>query len=63
MKRLPDERIAHYWDGQDKLVEEYKSILPTKEISQKESCQLGANFREQALGNFSASSLVITWPS
>lgn len=32
MKRLPDERITHYWDAHDELVEKYKTILPTKRV-------------------------------
>ena len=36
MKRLPDERITHYWDGQDELVEKYKTILPTKKVDSDE---------------------------
>lgn len=29
MTRLPDSRVSHYWDGEGKLVEAYKTILPT----------------------------------
>lgn len=29
MKRLPDKRVSHYWDGKNELVEAYKPILPT----------------------------------
>ena len=32
MKRLPDERISHYWDAQGELVEKYRPILPTKMV-------------------------------
>lgn len=28
--RLPDKRVAHFWDGKGELVEAYKTILPTK---------------------------------
>jgi hypothetical protein len=31
MKRLPDRRVSHYWDGKGELVEAYKTILPTKQ--------------------------------
>ena len=36
MERLPDARITHYWDGEDKLVEDYKPILPTKRVDSSE---------------------------
>jgi len=39
MKRLPDRRILHYWDGQDELVEAYKPILPTKREDSDEYIQ------------------------
>jgi hypothetical protein len=29
-KRLPDQRVIHFWDAQGELVEAYKTILPTK---------------------------------
>ena len=29
-KRLPDNRVSHFWDGKGELVEAYKTILPTK---------------------------------
>ena len=30
--RLPDQRVAHFWDGKTELVESYKTILPTKNV-------------------------------
>ena len=36
MERLRDERITHYWDARDELVEEYKLILPTKRVDSDE---------------------------
>lgn len=36
MTRLTDERITHYWDAQDKLVEEYKPIHPTRRVDSDE---------------------------
>ncbi len=29
-KRLPDNRVMHFWDAKGELVEAYKTILPTK---------------------------------
>jgi hypothetical protein len=29
-RRLPDNRVIHFWDGKGELVEAYKTILPTK---------------------------------
>ena len=39
MERLPDQRITHYWDGQDELVEKYKTILPTRRVDSDEYAQ------------------------
>ncbi len=36
MKRLPDRRVGHYWDGKGELVEAYKTILPTKQEDSNE---------------------------
>jgi hypothetical protein len=31
LKRMPDRRVSHHWDGQTELVEVYKPILPTQQ--------------------------------
>ena len=56
MERLPDARVTHYWDVQDKLVEDYKPILPTKRVDSNDYARAwdvyllfppGAEWKEQ----------------
>jgi hypothetical protein len=40
-KRLPDNRVTHFWDGKGELVEAYKTILPTRNAETGEYGKLG----------------------